>query len=293
MDSGHTSAKSLLASLRKRLPKGAALPDALSTLISAWSAAERGQLGFVNLGEADIAHLVDLKPAPLKRILAFASVSCGDQLCLWWPEVAETPRVVVVGAHGEDPLVFPDLPDFLVHLVEGRTGVPDLDEGEAAADARSQWVDVPRGAAPGPRVDLSRAFQDWLLIHRPKGRAVDPQVMEELREQIVGVVLREAMSPDTLDPWEGPDEYRQWRLEVDPTLATVRWPQLGMVDFPATAELWPAMSRLLLLTGQTTKPVKITVDADGCLFPDARTTVRPLAGLPGTSASGKTGDLPT
>ncbi len=277
MASRTTPPRPLFRTLLDRVPKGASLPSGLEAVLSAWAAAEWGGLGFVNLGEADAAPLLDLKPALQKRVLAFASVSCGDQLTLWWAEVSAPPRVVIVGAHGEAPIVFADLADFLVHLVEARTTVHDLDEGNADPDRRSALLSIPRGPCSGPSPELATEFSDWLLANRPKGRPLDPKVMESLRAEIVGIVHREAAAQTGFERWEPGDVYRQWRLEADAGSGSLIWFSGGPKEFPGKAAIWPAIHRLLVLTGQTGKPARITVDSEGRLFPDVRTTIEPPA----------------
>ncbi len=268
--------RTLIDNLRKRVPKGASLPVGLEALLAAWASAPWGELGFVNLGEADATPLLDVTPTARKRVLAFASVSCGDQLALWWANDLESPRVVVIGAHGEEPLVFTDLPAFLAHLVEGKTGVHDLDEGKADPDRRSALLAVPRSSTSDANLELRQTFTDWLLTHRPKGRPIDPQVMETLRAEIVGAVHREAMAETAFQRWDPSDVYCQWRVVADLAAGSLTWSNGGLTEFPTKAALWPTIVRLLTLTRQTRGPATITVDSEGRLFPDPRTTVEPL-----------------
>ncbi len=264
-------AKSVLDVIRKKLPKGAVFPEALNAIASAVANAGHGDLGYLRLEWTAATLLLDVKPAAARHVVPFAAVSSGDLIAVWWEDVALPPRVVVLGAHGEEAIAFTSLESFLSSWVGRTTGVPDLDEGPEYDRAKAL------GATPaeGPSAPLAKQFGDWVLAERPKTKAIDPVLAENLRAAIVRIVFREALASTRMPRWNGPDDvYRQWRLMVDPKEG-VTWHNGGKVPFPAMEELREPLETLLAATGQRGKAATVTVDSEGRVFPDRRTTIEP------------------
>lgn len=261
-----TRGRTKLASIQRRLPRGATLPSALVTLDAALARSTAGALGHFSLGAASTKGLVDPPGDRRARLVPFARLPCGDVLALWWEDdVAEAPRVVHVGAHGEPPRVFASADAFLAGLASARTGAPDLDEGDASPAARRAALGGKLSRAQAPSAALARRFERWAARPAPAAKA-RPSELEGLRAALARSVLAEVARLPKSYRWVRGDVFATWRLTLDRTRGTVTWPAAGaFVPFPVPdgPRLLEAIARG---TGLRGTKVVVTVASDGTVF---------------------------
>lgn len=165
--------------VRRHIPKGCKLPERFDDFL-------RAKPPFAIVWKDLDAY--DLKPAAMRKAVPFLKLPDGGVVAFWYH--AESPAIVLIGAHGELKVIARDFDDFLKGIGAKCSGLPDFDE------ARSGFF-VPKvnGRPAGEGLPaLQKKFEAWCRKHTALQAPLAKPAAEALRQRVQRIV--EAMIRD-------------------------------------------------------------------------------------------------
>lgn len=136
--------------VRKKLPKGQALPISFDAFIEAEPPIEV---------EWDDLEACGLEKSALKEALPFMRTGSGGIVVMWYH--AAEPAVVYLGSEGEQQVIAATFDDFIKAIHARKAGLPDFDESE-------EPFKVPgiKGKPKAVSAGLRKSFEAWCLQHQ-------------------------------------------------------------------------------------------------------------------------------
>jgi hypothetical protein len=159
--------------VRKKLPKGQALPASFDAFIEATPPIE------VEWNDLESAGM---EKTALKESLPFMRTGSGGVIALWY-HTAE-PAVIYLGSEGGKRVVAPTFDDFIKAIHAKKTGLGDLDESVEA-------FTVPgiKGKPKAVSAALQKKFETWSKQHSASRAPTQSAETETLRQKIFAAAL--------------------------------------------------------------------------------------------------------
>jgi len=247
-----------LASIKRRLPAGFAMPAGLRELGARCQRAQRGTLGWFALKYANPNSLVGGDARA--ELVPFMILPDGGWVGFWF-KTRSAPRVVWLGSEGETDVVARSWPEFARQFARGSTGVEDIDDRRSPDDEK----EVVSRRAPKPPASLGRELRAWIKSLQPKPpKGVAGERGEPIRKAILKVLkkwLKRRHDSET--------------LVVDYTSRTYRvsWYAGGLKPFPRANALREPLAALKDAFGRSLAKSEIVVWGNGTVIFEDNTIV--------------------
>lgn len=120
------------ATLHERLPNGFALPAGFDAFVKTAAATNPAREGFFDIMWSSPGEL-GFRRECLVELVPFLRLGDGGVVAFWLGKNASASAAIVhLDSEGQNQVVAANFDDFLARLALRKTGVPDMDQAEAA-----------------------------------------------------------------------------------------------------------------------------------------------------------------